>query len=79
MSYVRLRQFSDALSVLKQMENWPGTSEQHARVLFLIGWIQLQNSNKPKALFAFRVVVDKFPQTLYAKTAGQLIRRMEGF
>ena len=78
LSLLRLRKFNKAAHLLESMEAWPGTAEQHARAVFLTGWEHMQNDAKTKALFAFRRVVDEFPDTTLAERAHQLIQRLEG-
>jgi len=72
MSLIRTRDFTQAIALLNDMQTWPGTPEQHARSLFLLGWIYLQNNNVEQSLLALQGVVDKYPRTAAARKAKQL-------
>lgn len=78
LSLIRLRRFDAAVKVLSSMDEWPGTAEQHARAVFLIGWIQLQGGKRADALTTFRRIVEKYPDTASGSKAKQLVERLKG-
>jgi len=78
LSLLRLRKSDDALSQLKQMAAWAGTDAQHARATFLVAWLYLQRNAVFEASMAFRKVMDRYPQTTFAKKAREMVCRLEG-
>jgi tetratricopeptide (TPR) repeat protein len=74
---IRLEKLAEASALLAKMESWPGSPEQHARALFLTGWICLQTDEKPKAIGIFRRVAEVYPQTSFAPKAVKLAAGME--
>ncbi len=74
---IRLERMADAAALLGKMESWPGSPEQHARALFLTGWICLQRDEKAKAIGVFRRVAEGYPQTSFAAKAVKLVAGME--
>ena len=78
LSLMRLRSFDKAIAVLEGMEAWPGTVDDHARAVFLVGWIHLQRDQKSEALQSFEQIVDRYPQTPFADNARALVHRLQG-
>ena len=78
LSFIQLQKFSEAVSLLNKMSDWPGSDEEHARALFLIGWVNLQENNKSMALNVLRQVKSRYPKTPFAPKAEELINRLEG-
>jgi tetratricopeptide (TPR) repeat protein len=78
LSFIQLRKYSDAVALLSRMSDWPGTDDEHARALFLIGWVHLQENNKADALTALRKVTDWYSKTAFGPKAQELINRLEG-
>jgi len=74
---IRLEKLTEAAGLLRTMESWPGSAEQHARALFLTGWIFLQTDEKPSALAVFKRVSEAYPQTSFAAKATKLAAGME--
>lgn len=74
---IKLQRINDAASVLKELEDVQGYSDQAAQVVFLRGWIGLNRNRTSEALQAFRCVVDEYPSSSYADKARELIQRLE--
>ena len=78
LSFIRLRRFDDAMSLLRRMENWPGQPAHYARAGFLAGWVHLQRYERPEAILSFRRVIDMYPDAPFAAKARQMVARMQG-
>ena len=77
MSLIRLERSTEALDQLDRMSGWSGTDEQEARVLFLLGWLNLHQSRPQQALSYLRDLTERYPATSFAEKAAQLIKRIE--
>ena len=51
--------------------------EQEARVLFLLGWLNLHQSRPQKALSYLHDLTERYPGTSFAEKATELIKRIE--
>ncbi|MGE5612149.1 MAG: tetratricopeptide repeat protein, partial [Bacillota bacterium] len=74
---IRLEKLTDAANLLSQIESWPASPEQHARALFLTGWIHLQTDDRPKAISTFQRLIATYAQTSFAAKAKDLLTNLE--
>lgn len=77
LSLAGLGELKKAREHLLPMRSWRGDAEQEASVEFLEGWICLKERNHRQALGAFRIIVDRYPQSSYAAKAEELIKVLE--
>ena len=77
-SWIRLNRLDDARGMLEQLEAWKGTACQHAKALFLRGWIHLQHNEAGKARQVYRRIIDDYPCTPYAEKAEDMLGRLGG-
>jgi len=73
---IKLSRSEQALELLKAMDTWSGTEEQHAQAGFLLGWMHLQGGRQDQAVEAFRALIKKYPKTAFAGKAKQVLDRL---
>lgn len=78
LSLLRLDRADEAVARLVETDNLPGTDEEHARAMFLIGWIRLRDNDRPRAAAALERVVDRYPRTTAARKALDLLPAVQG-
>jgi tetratricopeptide (TPR) repeat protein len=76
LSLARLQQFKEAAAVLERMADYVGTDEQHARALFLIGWVHLQLNAPREAIATYDSLMRKYPKTSFVAKASELVNRL---
>lgn len=75
-SLISTQRYEDALNQLEQMGNWPGEPGDHARRIYLIGWIHLQQNRPDAAKNAFRQAVENYPDTIFSAKCRKLLDRL---
>jgi Flp pilus assembly protein TadD len=78
LSLLRLDRADEAVARLEETDKLPGNDEEHARAMFLIGWIRLRDDDRARAAAALERVVDRYPRTTAAKKALELLQTIEG-
>jgi tetratricopeptide (TPR) repeat protein len=78
LSLLRLERADEAVKRLESLEKLPGTDEEHARAMFLVGWIRLRDNDRARASAALERLVDRYPRTTAAKKAVDLLPAIEG-
>ncbi len=77
LALIKLNRLEESDSVLSRLEPYRGEDEVMAQIVFLRGWIQLNNNQVELALVFFRNLVDVYPSTSYALKTRELIHRIE--
>jgi hypothetical protein len=76
LALIQLDRLDEALQKLSQMSDWPGSEEDHGRAQFLVGWINLQQDHKDRAVEAFKIVVSKYGRSTFAEKAQSLLKEL---
>ncbi len=78
MSLIGLKRYDEAIKALAEMELLPGTAEEHARTIYLTGWIYLKQNNQSKALSVLRRGIETYPNASFTLKAREIVMRFKG-
>lgn len=76
LALIRVERSDEALATLAQMEGWSGSSDEHARVLFLSAWIHLKHNHPEQAIPFLKRVTKDYGETEFAEQARKLLSRI---